>query len=283
MSYYHAAADVTALCNFAAKQFGGLSESPPETSWATSPCLTPSLCVVPTLSSVSLPPALLVSHSFSSPSSPPPLINFSHMCRSLDPPVCLSASVSPRPSVCQNLSPRCHFKSVCHPTLSLMPSVGHRWLIPPMLPYAPFYSSVWPVRDDERRRSPAALLSVIFISSAHLHFVMYQQCARLLACSGTPPLCCAASRLSLLSAHTSDSPLFLEERMKKGQLRGWEHLEMCSCSLLSALSAPLSLCLPLSVCSPPSRPRRFLSSVTSRSLTNTLWWCSFVICPCKTN
>lgn len=93
-----------------------------------------------------------------------------------------------------------------------------------------FHFSVWPVRDDERRRSPAALLSVIFISSAHLHFVTYQQCARLLARSGTPPLCCAASRLSLLSAHTTDSPLFLEERMKKGRLtgstRGWERLEM---------------------------------------------------------
>lgn len=184
------------------------------------------------------------------------------MCRSPDPPVRLSAPFLALPF---------QVRPPSHPLFNALG--GLQMINSPNSTHRSLHSPVWPARDDERRRSPAARLSVILISSARRHFVGYQQCARLNG-SGTPPLCCAASRLSPLSAHASDSPLFLEERMKKGQVtgsaRGWERLEMCSCSLLSAPPAPLSLCLPLIVCSPPSRPRCFLSSVTSRSLTNTL-------------
>lgn len=117
----------------------------------------------------------------SSPSSPPPLINLSHMCCSLrssylslcqhiSTHVCLSVPLLP---LQVRLPSHPLFNALCVLQIMKFPSPRHH----------SFRFSTRPVSDDERRHSPATLISVIFIPSARLCLAMYLQ----YVCLPSPP------------------------------------------------------------------------------------------------
>lgn len=177
-------------------------------------------------------------------------------------------------SVSQYLS--CHFKSVCHPTLSLMPSVCYRLWNSPVLAITP---SVFPlalsVTMSADTPQPHSYLWSSFLQRDSAWLCIYSMCVY----PPHPALLCRVSCLSQLSAHTGDLLLFLEQRMKKSQSdRKYARMKTFKNLLIPVL---LTFCPSFTPCASylwfPAFV--FLSSVISCPLTNALRWCIFVVCP----
>lgn len=187
------------------------------------------------------------------------------LCQHISSHVCLSVPLLP---LQVRLPSHPLFNALCVLQIMKFPSPRHH----------SFRFSTRPVSDDERRHSPATLISVIFIPSARLCLAMYLQyvCLPL-----HPALLCRVSCLSQLSAHTGDLLLFLEQRMKKSQSdRKYARMKTFKILLIPVL---LTFCPSFTPCASylwfPAFV--FLSSVISCPLTNALRWCIFVVCPCK--
>lgn len=140
-----------------------------------------------------------------------------------------------------------------------MPSVCYIYRSPISIHHS-FHSPFCPV-GDLSADTPQPRSSVISVPLAQLCFVMYLQYVCLRTYSARL-FCCFC--LSLLSAHTGDLLLFLEERMKKCQFDrkyAWmKKIKIGSSSLPPpSLSLPVSLSLRLSFifCSLPSLFHRF--------------------------
>lgn len=159
-------------------------------------------------------------------------------------------------SVSQKLSSGCRFKSA----VTLMPSTCYHSSISTR---HSFRSSICPVRSADAHSSPQPRSS---LQLGDLHsFSAALLCYVSTVCvSAAPPLprsalLCCFSCLSLLSAHTGDLLLFLEERIKKRQFdrkcARMKKIKIC----FPASPISLSLSASLIFCSLPSPSRHILS------------------------
>lgn len=192
--------------------------------------------------------------------------------RSLDPPSRLFLKHFPHPlHVCLLVLPfqvhlpfSPHFNALCALHIITPPFLSIIASVPP-----PALSETMSVD------TPQPLSAVIFIPLVQLYFVMYPQDVCLHTYTTRPPaLLYCFPCLSLLSAHTGDLLLFLEERMKKSQYdRKYARMKKIKICSSSPPPPPLSLSISASYLLSPAFPVPSFSfliffPVISYSLTN---------------